>query len=75
VAPFNQTCLPRLLPTKRRPLSLLIVGDVKTLHDVRSDNDWDDFLLEVHERRKRWMHQLWESRTDGEYTMHNDARF
>jgi hypothetical protein len=21
------------------------VGDVKTLHDVRSDNDWDDFLL------------------------------
>jgi len=32
-----------------------------------SDDDWDEFLLEVRERRRRWMHQLRESRTNGEY--------
>jgi len=38
------------------------------------DDDWDEFLLaecnlclKYVNRRRRWMHQLWESRTDGEY--------
>jgi len=38
-----------------------------------SDDDWDEFLLtdsNLHlkytDRRRRWMHLLWESRTDGE---------
>ena len=37
-------------------------------------DDWDEFLLadsnlclKYANRRRRWMHQLWESRTDGEY--------
>jgi hypothetical protein len=39
-----------------------------------SDDDWDEFLLtdinlylKHTNRRRRWMHQLWESRTDIEY--------
>jgi hypothetical protein len=39
-----------------------------------SDEDWDEFLLtdsnlclKYGNRRRRWMHSLWESRTDGEY--------
>ena len=37
-------------------------------------DDWDEFLLtdsnlclKYANRRRRWMHQPWESRTDGEY--------
>jgi hypothetical protein len=40
----------------------------------------DDYLLmdsnlclKFMKRRKRLMHELWESRSDGEYTMHNNA--
>jgi hypothetical protein len=45
-------------------------------HDVgyASDVDWEEFLLtdsnlcvKYANRRRRWIHQLWESRTDGEY--------
>jgi len=39
-----------------------------------SDDDWHKFLLmdsnlclNYVNRRRQWMHQLWESRTDGEY--------
>ena len=39
-----------------------------------SDDDWDEFLLidsnlccKCANRRRRWIHRLWESRTDGEY--------
>jgi len=38
------------------------------------NDDWDEFLLadgtlclKYANRRRRWMHQLWESRNDGEY--------
>jgi hypothetical protein len=52
----------------------------ETLHDVRSDDHWDDVLLmdsnlclKFMKKRKRWMHRLWESRTDGEHTVHKNA--
>jgi hypothetical protein len=32
-----------------------------------SDADWEEPLLEVHENSRRLIHQLWESRTKGEY--------
>jgi len=39
-----------------------------------SDDDWDEFLLtdinlclKYAKRWRRWMHQLWEPRSDGEY--------
>jgi hypothetical protein len=39
-----------------------------------SDADWEEFLLtdsnhclKYANRRRRWIHQVWESRTDGEY--------
>ena len=39
-----------------------------------SNDDWDEFLLtdsnlclKYANRRRRWVYQLWESRTDGEY--------
>jgi hypothetical protein len=39
-----------------------------------SDEDWDETWLTIGnlclkhaKRQRRWMHQLWESRTDGEY--------
>ena len=39
-----------------------------------SDDDWDEFLLtdsnlclKYANRRRRWMHQLWESRNGAEY--------
>jgi hypothetical protein len=85
VAPFNQTCLPRLIPIKRgSSLSLLSVGDVQRCMMYGSDDDWDDFLLmdssnlclKFMKKRKRFMHQVWGPRTDGgEYTVHNNVLF
>jgi hypothetical protein len=80
VAPFNQICLPWLLLKNSFSSQLAYCRWCATLHDVRSDNDWDDFLLmdsnlclEFMKRRKRRMYELWESRTEGEYTIHNNA--
>ena len=70
---FNPTCLSRFLATKGLlVLSTLIVSDVNMTY--ASDDDWDEFLLidsnlclKYVNRRRWWMHQLWESRTDEEY--------
>ena len=69
MATFNLACLSRLLATKGLlALSLLIVSDMKVTYAS------DDFLLvdsnlclKFANRKRRWMQQLWESRTDGEY--------
>ena len=69
VATFNPTCLSRLLATEGLlVLSLHIVSDMNG-YDVRvyvSDDTGKSFCLKYANGRRRWMYQLWESRTDGE---------
>ena len=45
-------------------LSLLVVSDMNMTY---ASDDWDEFFLKYANRRRWWMHQLWESRTVGEY--------
>ena len=66
MATFNLTRLSRLLATNGLlVLSLLTVSDMNMTY--ASNDDWDKFLLKYLNRRRQGMHQLWESRTDGEY--------
>ena len=67
---FNPTCLSGLLPTKwLQFLNLLIVGDVQLAWRTRLMTTGKNFCwcLKYTNRRRRWMHRLWESRTVGEY--------
>ena len=64
MATFNMTCLSRLLATNGLLVLSLLFCDVNVTY--KSDK-WDEFLLidsnlclKFANRRRRWMHQLWE---------------
>ena len=82
VATFNSSCLSRLVATKELffPQSAYCKWRERYV-TYSSDNEWDEFLLtdtnlclKYTNRRRRWMHQLWESRTGTENVL-NCARY